>query len=107
MAKQSLDVDKRRRVSPAVLAHIQREEEQEASLFCGEMFPARSKNSKRRPAAKEVFNTNSVSQTQREIRKAQEITPTKPDSNDPAVLHRHIDLLSALTSKQAEVSIFC
>ena len=95
-------MEKRIRVGTGALATIHRKQQEEASLFATNMF-TRS-GSTRKIAAKEVFNDNSEASIQREIRVAQSVTPVKPDSVDPEVLKKHIDVITELNIKQEKVS---
>ena len=101
--KEQTDLEKRRRVGTGALATIHRKQQQEASLFTSDMF-TRSGSTKKTTAAKEVFNDNSNSAIQRETRVAQSVAPVKPDSVDPEVLKKHIDVITELNIKQEKVS---
>ena len=101
--KEQSDLEKRRRVGTGALATIHRKQQEEASLFASDMF-TRSGSTKKTIAAKEVFNDNSNAATQRETRAAQSVTPMKPDSVDPEVLKKHIDVITELNVKQEKVS---
>ena len=96
-------MEKRIRVGTGALATIHRKQQEEASLFATNMF-TRSGSTRKTVAAKEVFNDNSEASIQREIRVAQSVTPVKPDSVDPEVLKKHIDVITELNIKQEKVS---
>ena len=101
--KEQTDLEKRRRVGTGALATMHRKQQEEASLFASNVF-TRSRSTKKTVAAKEVFNDNSAANTQRETRVAQSVTPAKPDSVDPEVLTKHIDVITELNIKQEKVS---
>ena len=102
--KEQSDLEKRRRLGgTGALATTHRKQQEEANLFASNMF-TRSGSTKKTVAAKEVFNDNSAANIQREMRVAQSVTPVKPDSVDPEVLTKHIDVITELNIKQEKVS---
>ena len=101
-SQQQLDLEKRRRVSTGTLAATQQKKRQEASLFTSDILNMRPDAMV--TAAKEVFNPANAAQIQREVRQAQLVTPMKPQSVDPEVLSKHIDVLEELNKKQGVVS---
>ena len=103
--EHQLELEKRLRVGAGALAAMSRKKQQEASLFAADMFGS-NENKRKLVAAKETFNDGSANNLQRAMRRAQSVTPTKPESVDPEVLNNHIASLEELHKKQHEVSSF-